>query len=103
MIHFTGTPDGACERKDNKSDVKSYKIRSGKLGTILTNTALANHIGNVTCPVCKTWYENQPMPTCPECGAKAAIAVTCLNIGACKYWFDNETDTWENVNAQYSR
>lgn len=48
MIHWSGIPKGVCERKDARADETSET--QGE--TTITNTAIADHRGNVDCAVC---------------------------------------------------
>jgi hypothetical protein len=57
MIHWVGTPEGYCSRKDEKEDhtVSKYQTKDGGSGTIIYS-ALANFLGNVNCPRCREAY-----------------------------------------------
>lgn len=53
LIHWTGTPQGVCARKDAKAD-------EWQDGPNITYLGVADHLGNVTCPVCKShWRARQ--------------------------------------------
>lgn len=49
LIHWTGTPNGVCERRDNGTDTSEVRLPSG---TTLTYLGTAYHLENVTCIRC---------------------------------------------------
>lgn len=51
-IHWSGAPEGVCERKDKKLDAY-YPVTQPNAGGTVGFSALADHPGNVTCPTCK--------------------------------------------------
>lgn len=51
-IHWSGAPEGVCERKDKKLDAY-YPETQANAGGVVGFSALADHPGNVTCPTCK--------------------------------------------------
>jgi hypothetical protein len=62
LIHWAGTPQGACVRKDSKVD-QAVK-QQGE--TTITQTAEATHPENVTCKVCRK-AERDSWPPITEC------------------------------------
>lgn len=51
-VHWSGTPEGVCERKDTKADAY-YPVTQPNVGGTVGFSALADHPGNVTCPTCR--------------------------------------------------
>jgi hypothetical protein len=55
FIHWRGTPEGVCERKDSKADSRS--VVQGR--TTITYSGEAGFIGNVTCTTCRRYARSQ--------------------------------------------
>lgn len=50
LVHWQGTPEGVCERKDSKAD---QRVTTQQNGTTITDTAEASHPENITCTFCR--------------------------------------------------